>query len=320
VNNIKISFLWSENIKQSILFSLINFLSKKKIEIVPPSNADLLILGPYDHSSFKRRCFNILNKRIKNINQKFPNLDIYSLNRNYKPIRLFVSSENYVPIDFKYDFSITCSLGIVDDNHLRFPVWKDDIDWSHEGFFRENSSNTQRFGSFHNIEDFIKSQGKIFMEKKKIFCLFSSHLREPRKSLFTQISKSFLIDGFGPYFNKNLQSHNNNKFKKKDIMKNYAFNLCPENSLYPGYYTEKIPDAFLGKCLPVSWVDQNVDVDFNKKAFINMLDYTKDNYVTMCELLKDDIFLKKFTSEPLCFSKPNLDKEKKFINKIISIL
>jgi hypothetical protein len=40
----------------------------------------------------------------------------------------------------------------------------------------------------------------------------------------------------------------------------------------------------------------------------------------MCELLKDDIFLKKFTQEPLCFNKPNLDKEKKFINKIISIL
>jgi alpha(1,3/1,4) fucosyltransferase len=320
VNNIKISFLWSENIKQSILFCLINSLSKKKIEIVPPANADLLILGPYDHSSFKRRCFNILNKRTKYLNEKFPNLDIYSLNRSYKPIRLFVSSENYVPIDFKYDFSITCSLGIVDDNHLRFPVWKDDIDWSYEGFYRENSSNSNRYGSLYNINDLIKPQGKNFMEKKKNFCLFSSHLREPRKSLFTQINKSFLVDGFGPYFNKNLLNHNNNKFKKKDIMKDYAFNLCPENSLYPGYYTEKIPDAFLGKCLPVSWVDQNVDVDFNKKAFINMLDYTKDNYATMCELLKDDIFLKKFIPEPLCFSKPNLDKEKKFINKIISIL
>ena len=155
------------------------------------------------------------------------------------------------------------------------------------------------------------------MSKK--FCFFASHLIEPRRSLLAQIGKFFTVDGYGPHFDKNLKTHNNEKFTKKNIMKDYAFNLCPENSLYPGYYTEKIPDAFFGKCLPVSWTDQNVDVDFNRNAFVNLLDYAKNNFIDICELLKDDSFLRKFTKEPLCFEKPNLLKEKEFIKSLLSI-
>ena len=46
--------------------------------------------------------------------------------------------------------------------------------------------------------------------------------------------------------------------------------MCPENGLYPGYYTEKIPEAFYSGCLPITWADENIVADFNSRAFLNL--------------------------------------------------
>ena len=141
-----------------------------------------------------------------------------------------------------------------------------------------------------------------------------------REIIYKNMLKYFIIDGYGPYFNKEIKDHNKSNFFKKNLLNNYAFNLCPENNLYPGGYSEKIPDAFASKCLPISYSDQNVNLDFNKNAFINLLDYVEDNYKEICNLLKDENYLKKFTKEPLLLKKPNLDKERVFVEKILNSL
>ena len=101
-------------------------------------------------------------------------------------------------------------------------------------------------------------------------------------------------------------------------MQNYAFNLCPENSLFPGYYNERVPNAFLAKTLPITWADQNIDLDLNAKAFINLIDHANNNYDDICNLLKDDNYLLNYSKEPLLLKKPNLDQERVFIQRILS--
>jgi hypothetical protein len=319
MQKIKVSILWSE-IQQSVIFNLIKNLSLKEIEIVPVENCDLLIFGPYDVYSLKRRLCNFFFKKIPQIETVFPNIDIYFLNRKIKPIRIFNSFENYPFPSVKYDFAITTHLGINDPNHLRFPLWKEVIDWSHLGIFRNLSADAKRFGSYHNIKELTNLDGNKFINKDKKICFFSGHLNEPRKSLHSKLSENFIVDGYGPYFNKKIKNHNSSNFNKKDIMRNYAFNLCPENSLYPGFYTEKIPEAFLGNCLPLAWADKNIQYDFNKNCFVNLLDYAHDNYNEICYLLKQQDFLKKFNNQPLLIKEPNLDKEIYFIKKILEML
>ena len=60
-------------------------------------------------------------------------------------------------------------------------------------------------------------------------------------------------------------------------MKNYSFNLCPENIIYPGCYSEKVTDAFIGKCLPISCMDNNVNKDFNEKVTFLLERINKNN-------------------------------------------
>jgi hypothetical protein len=240
------------------------------------------------------------------------------LNRKIKPLRIFYSHEAYPLPDIYYDYSITTHLGISNETRLRFPLWKDLIDWSHLGIKRELNQFMKRFDNFYNIKELMSPQGDFFMGKKREICLFSSHLNEPRKSMYLSLLKNFKVDGYGPHFNNKIKDHNSSSFSKKEVLKQYAFNLCPENVLCPGFYTEKVPEAFLGKSLPITWGDSNISFDFNEKSFINLLNYSKNNYLEINSLLKDDSFLKKFTTEPLLLKEPNLTEEIKFLKKIFA--
>jgi hypothetical protein len=320
MKKIKISTLWTTDLKNSLIFKLIENISKKEIEIVPVDKSDILVFGPYDTHSLKRRFMNFTQKKLKSIHNILPNIDLYLFNRKIKPIRIFYSHENFSFPKVKYDFTITSHLGINEDKHLRFPLWKDLINWNHLGITRVANKFVKRFDDFYNIKDMTSPQGNVFLNKERKVCLITSHLDEPRKSMHSSISKNFTIDGYGPYFDKQIKNHNDSKLNKKEILKKYAFNLCPENSLFPGYYTEKVPEAFLSKTLPISWMDNNVTFDFNEKSFINLLNYSKDNYLEIISLLKDENFLKKFTNEPLLLKEPNLENEILFVKKIINCI
>jgi hypothetical protein len=318
MNKIKIATLWTGDLKESLIFRLIENITKKKIQIVPIKNSDILIFGPYETNSLKRRFFNSAKKRFNFIDNIFPNIDFYLLNRKIKPIRIFYSHENYSFPKIQYDYSITSHLGINDQTHLRFPLWKELINWTHIGIERELPAFIKRFDNFYNIKDLTSPQGDSFLKKERKICLLSSHLDEPRGSMYFNLSKNFKVDGYGGYFDKNIKHHNFSPLSKKEILRKYAFNLCPENSLYPGYYTEKVPEAFLGKSLPLTWADSNIGLDFNEKSFVNLLNYSKDNYLEISNLLKDESFLKKFITEPLLLKEPDLTEEIKFIKKIFT--
>jgi hypothetical protein len=318
MKKIKIAILWVGNFRESLLFKLIENITNKKIEIVSIENSDILIFGPYDPHYIKRKFFNLVKNKFYFLNNVFPNLDLYLLNRKIKPLRIFYSHEAYPLPDIYYDYSITTHLGISNETRLRFPLWKDLIDWSHLAIKRELNQFMKRFDNFYNIKELMSPQGDFFMGKKREICLFSSHLNEPRKSMYFSLLKNFKVDGYGPYFDEKIKDHNSSSFSKKEVLKQYAFNLCPENVLCPGFYTEKVPEAFLGKSLPITWSDNNISLDFNEKSFINLLNYSKNNYLEINSLLKDDGFLKKFTTEPLLLKEPDLTEEIKFLKKIFA--
>ena len=321
MNSIKVSSIFSV-FNESIIFYLLKKISKKKIEFVSPEKCDLLFIGPYDLETIRRRLAKTLAKKISkfiNIDKYFKNLDLYMLARTSKPLRVFYPTENVPYNAYDADYYISPALGVNDEKHFRFPIWKEDIDWSNDGFARDLSfGNARRFGSWHNIENLTRPQGNNFLNKKRDVCIFAGHLAEPRKNFYLSFLKEFNVGGFGPYFDKKVKSHNLSNIFKADIMKNYAFNLCPENSMYPGYYTEKTPDSFIGKCLPITWADSNIKFDFNENALVNLNDYMDTNLKDLFSLLREESFLKKYTKEPLLLKKPNLHSEIKFIETILS--
>jgi hypothetical protein len=318
MKEIKVSSVYSidgDSLKSTIIFNLIRILSNKKIIYTDPENADILFIGPYDINTISNRINFFLKKKI--------NLDFKKkifLFKKKKRINIFISHENIRYDGIDADYFITSDMGVSSNNHLRIPAWKDYIDWSEEDFFQSISAlNARRYGTYYKIENLMNPQGDDFIKKNKKFCIFSSHMMEPRKSIYLKFLNHFQIDGYGPHFDLSIKNHNLSSFKKREVLERYSFNLCPQNSLYPGYYGENVPDAFLAKTLPITWCDNNINKDFNEKSFINLLNYS-DNYDEIINLIQDIEFLKKFGQEPLIKNKVNLDLEKKFVSKIIENL
>ncbi|HEY9849892.1 MAG TPA: glycosyltransferase family 10 [Leptolyngbyaceae cyanobacterium] len=62
--------------------------------------------------------------------------------------------------------------------------------------------------------------------------------------------------------------------RKGEILNNYHFNLCFENTNYPHYCTEKIWDSIRCGCLPIYYGNQNkIYEDFPKNSFLDYCDF-----------------------------------------------
>ena len=279
-----------------------------QINWVNHSDADLLILGPFFKIPAKE--FRWLPKPLRPFA-----LDIaHRMQNQNRPLTLFQTAENVRHDQIPCDFAISFDLAVNSRQHLRFPYWMEMIDWTHEGI----AGNTNpRYGRLINIRLMQQPLGNNLFNRPPQIAFFSSHFQEPRKTIYEAARSSLKIDGFGLAFDKSIRGHHNSGLKKYDVLQNYRFNLCPENGLYPGYYTEKIPEAFVAGCLPLTWADTNVCADFNPNAFINLEPMTWQDFAPLKEILNSPTGLEPFTEQPLLLSAPSIEPMKDYLREIV---
>lgn len=75
---------------------------------------------------------------------------------------------------------------------------------------------------------------------------------------------------YGGPFRNNVGSRVDNKI---EFIGGYKFNLALENSIQPGYVTEKIVEPFAARTVPIYWGDAQACRDFNPEAFVNASDF-----------------------------------------------
>ena len=281
-----------------------------RIEWVEPSNANLLIMGPFAEK--KSRPYRWCPKPFRPIVGKV--IESAKGKRENQALTLFHTQENerhdYLPTDY----SISFDLGVQSKHHFRFPYWMEMLDWSHEGI---SGNSNPRYGELLQISTLLSPLGDRYLNRNHSCAILSSHLREPRGSLFSALEKIIPTQGFGAFFNKDIKDHHSSGFFKKDILKEFSYNLCPENGLYPGYYTEKIPEAFNSGCLPITWADENISADFNPKAFLNMQPLFKNNFQDLSAIFSDKEKIESFQSQPLLLEKPTIEPLKEFLKEIL---
>src|SRR5262245_5397841 len=213
------------------------------------------------------------------------------------------------------DFAISFDLSISDERHFRMPLWWASIDWSRHGV---NNSPTPRVRKLIDIETLMRPLGEGALQRPRKAAFFTTHMLEPRRTLFCELSQAVEIDGYGPYFDERIVDHNSSSIFKDDVLRNYMFNLCPENSMYPGYYTEKVPEAFAAGCIPITWADQNIAREFNSGAFINLADFAAAGYR---EGLKQELRserVARLTSTPLLSNAPDFTALLRFVEQVVA--
>lgn len=180
-------------------------------------------------------------------------------------IKIFYTGENQRPWDYQFHYSISFD-HIENERYYRLPLYVVyDFDNALKG--------VPNYSTHKRTADDIKS--------KTEFCSFV--VRNPncqkRNDFFHKLSQYKRVDSGGPLFNNigYVLEYGDNAMKAKiDWLSKYKFNMCFENSSYPGYTTEKIYEAFIGGTIPIYWGSTTVECDFNPRAFLNWFDYKND--------------------------------------------
>ncbi len=162
-------------------------------------------------------------------------------------------------------------------NYVRFPLW---IFYNFDGFL-DNKYYTK-----DDIKKVIDNINNAKSKKNKFASLIASHDHDSnniRTIMYNEISKIDNINCPGKLFHNDDTLKQDFNDDKIEYLRDFKFNICPENAISDGYITEKLFDAFKSGCIPIYNGDENIELDLvNKDA---LLFFRKDEDNT--ELVKE---------------------------------
>lgn len=165
------------------------------------------------------------------------------------------------------NLSIGFDYNIKKENYIRFPLW---IMW----LFKPQST----YSDIKKMCEHINNSPFIGYDNKRFCSFICSHNDIGRKQIYQTISQIDKVDCPGKLFHNDdslYQKYNNNKL---EYLKGFRFNLCPENSNYEGYCTEKIFEAFYSGCIPIyNGTNNNPEPDIINKNSIVFFEFKSDN-------------------------------------------
>ena len=222
--------------------------------------------------------------------------------------KIFYTGENLRPNYNDCQYSLTFDFDSYSGKNIRLPLWVLQIDW----FNKINYTNPQYVIPL----EYIKANPLTRKNKDKFCCIVFNSRSPHRCEIIEKLGKYKKVDCYGKPFGNWFYGEDN----KLKTMSDYKFNICFENSISPGYYTEKMIHAKTAGCLPLYWADNGCEKDFNKNSFLNLYNFNNlDEFVEkIIELDKDDLAYSQITKEYLFENKEiSLDNLKKELSNIL---
>ena len=149
-----------------------------------------------------------------------------------------------------------------------------------------------------------KKMQLVKKESEGFCCFVYSNNVKHRNAFCRKLSNYKKVDCGGGCLN-NVGGKVKNKI---EFQKKYKFCIAYENSVQPGYTTEKILDAYKSNCIPIYYGSETIKDDFNPKTFINAHDFDNNNdlinYIKKVDT--DESLYNSYMNNPI-FSKKWLD-------------
>jgi len=176
-----------------------------------------------------------------------------------KCIRIFYTGENQRPTDYNCHFAISFDHP-VSNRMFRLPLYH----------IYEYDHHILRDRETRHIDDYDSAGFRSFVVKNPN-C-------EYRNAYFHTLNQIAPVMSAGPLFNNMPGGYcPPDVVTKVKFLSGYKFNLCFENSSYPGYCTEKLFEALCARTIPIYWGSPTAALDFNPRAFLNRYDYASDH-------------------------------------------
>jgi len=222
--------------------------------------------------------------------------------------------ENIRPSYMGYDYSLSFDHDTYGGRNFRLPLWYSRLAW--DGFEqkpRRDNMHNHGYEQLIPIKPLTQPRKLDIASKDKFCALIANNPEGLRINLYNSISAYKQVDGYGNMFGKPLRK------SKFAILPEYKFCLCPENSIYDGYVTEKLIDAYAGLTVPIYSGDVSVIDDFNEKAYLNyQFSKNMEYFVSKIMMLStDDRYYREIYEQPLLTKEPKLDDAIAFVRSIV---
>jgi hypothetical protein len=176
---------------------------------------------------------------------------------------------------------------------------------------------------------FSKTNRLKCQPKKEYFACFlvTANCRfdgcKKRNEIFDELSKYKFVAAGGVLFNNIGKVVPREKDKTFEFLNKCKFIIASENETFDGYITEKLPNAYMAGSMPIYYGDTKVDMDFNKKAFIDYKDFT--SMQTFVDYIKkvdqDDELYCSIYNEPLVTNSDNYENfNKQLYSKLDKVM
>lgn len=142
-----------------------------------------------------------------------------------------------------------------------------------------STNNNYNFGLYFiyrgfNLYKQLKQPRQLYTKTKFCICIVSNEDASFRKEFVMKLMEYKKVDCYGKLFkncsNDIIETTSWYNPHIMDIIKDYKFMICMENTQVDNYWTEKIINGYIGNTIPIYWGDPNICDIFNSESFINI--------------------------------------------------
>ncbi len=227
----------------------------------------------------------------------------------YPDKTIVIIGENVRPRYDFYRFSLSCDFDTYGGRNFRLPEWYGELQWTGDLAPRIPCGS---HGHEERVEiDSLLAPREHIELRPKFCCLVSSYREAHRALALEALSQVGEVDVFGGMSGEPVLR------SKYDFLREYRFNLCFENSIFPGYYTEKAFQAWAAGCIPLYFSDPYFTVDFNPRAIINRISFpTLAAFVEEVRRVNQSAeLMTQYLREPLLLERPSLEPAVAFLRR-----
>jgi len=211
---------------------------------------------------------------------------------NDNAIKIFYTGENHRP-PYYCDLSFSFDIDSYGGKNLRLPIWYLYINWWNQPDFPHAKITPVMLNKKWDPDEIIS---------RPYFCsIIIGNPVKNRIEVAQSLTKLGDVHGYGAVFNNHYSGD------KIELLKNYKYNICFDNTIYEGYTTEKLLEAKVAGCIPIyNGYEPN---DFNPNSYLNYSNFQSlESFIESINTLeKNKDLCYNIINEKLFNKTPNLD-------------
>lgn len=291
--------------KEEIFARLISLAIKREIRIVKDQKkfVDIQIESVYGRNelpSLRKRGYRFLASHTRSgIDFSKPQ---YSLNQQPSKgakFSIFFTGENERPPYGNWDCYLSFDLNSYGGRNAYLPLW-----WITSSDLIQPTISPY-LGKAISIDEMLKTRDVNFKDRKKFCVAFIGKAYPFRMQAIAALSTIGKVDVYGGIArNSGMKA----ALAKFETAQKYRFVFAFENDLFPGYVTEKAPEAWATGAIPLYWGSDPLGY-FNQNSLINLTNFKNlDEFVArVAKVSESPALWTSIASQPLLSKKPTLN-------------